>query len=605
MTIYQSTAYRVRLLFSTLASITASNPVLLQGEVWREKDATTGRATGRSKTGDGAVASNGTTITGTAFNDLPFDPQGAALSDDAPQALGTAAAGTSTAGSRSDHRHALPTAFQVGADATGTAAAAVAAHVAAADPHPVYTTAAEAAAAAPVQSVSLSAPSGWSASSTNVGGSVTLTLALPTGYSLPSNASQADWDTAYSERAWWDGGSSGLNAATGRASLGLGSAAQAAAADFATAAQGALAATAVQPATLSGYQPLDSDLSAIAALSTTSYGRAFLALADAAAGRTALGLGSLATQSGTFSGTSSGTNTGDQSPGGSSGQIQYNNAGAFGGLSTLTADGSGNITLSARFINSYTSLASASAQLFSGTWFTGGTSTTTKPHFLIEPAGTTSTSWSTAGTGLGVNAASGFTGNLLDLQISGTRALAVSWASFGGATQLTYPAGSGLILNPGGTYACKISYESSVPRVSLSSSCIFGWQDGAGYANSIDLALVRDSANTLAQRNGTSGQVSRAYRTYTNASNYERVALDLSSDTFTYGPQAAGTGTLRPLYLSTGSTTVANLASAATVGAGSRAFVTDATATTFLSTVAGGGSNKVPVVSDGTNWLIG
>lgn len=63
---------------------------------------------------------------------------------------------------------------------------------------------------------------------------------------------------------------------------------------------------------LSGLQPLDSDLTAIAALSTTSYGRAFLALADAAAGRTALGLGTLATQSGTFSGTSSGTNTGDQ-----------------------------------------------------------------------------------------------------------------------------------------------------------------------------------------------------------------------------------------------------------------------------------------------------
>ncbi len=43
------------------------------------------------------------------------------------------------------------------------------------------------------------------------------------------------------------------------------------------------------------YQPLDSDLTAIGALTTTSYGRAFLALADAAAGRTALGLGNLAT----------------------------------------------------------------------------------------------------------------------------------------------------------------------------------------------------------------------------------------------------------------------------------------------------------------------
>lgn len=41
--------------------------------------------------------------------------------------------------------------------------------------------------------------------------------------------------------------------------------------------------------TLSGaaFQPLDADLTAIAALTTTSYGRAFLALADTAAARTA------------------------------------------------------------------------------------------------------------------------------------------------------------------------------------------------------------------------------------------------------------------------------------------------------------------------------
>lgn len=55
----------------------------------------------------------------------------------------------------------------------------------------------------------------------------------------------------------------------------------------------------------------------------------------------------------------------------------------------------------------------------------------------------------------------------------------------------------------------------------------------------------------------------------------------------------------------TGSTVVASLPPAADAGANARAFVTDATATTFHSTVVGGGSNKVPVVSDGTNWLIG
>lgn len=49
--------------------------------------------------------------------------------------------------------------------------------------------------------------------------------------------------------------------------------------------------------------------------------------------------------------------------------------------------------------------------------------------------------------------------------------------------------------------------------------------------------------------------------------------------------------------------TVASLPSAATVGL--RAVVTDATATTFMSIVAGGGANKVPVFSDGTDWRIG
>lgn len=111
-------------------------------------------------------------------------------------------------------------------------------------------------------------------------------------------------------------------------------------------------------------------------------------------------------------------------PGGSSGQFQYNNGGVLAGVSTMTFDGT-SVTLAGRLINSYNSAASAPAKLFSGTWFTGGTATTTKPHFLIEPAGATSTAWSTSGTGLGVNAASGFTGNIIDLQLNGSRVFSV------------------------------------------------------------------------------------------------------------------------------------------------------------------------------------
>lgn len=62
---------------------------------------------------------------------------------------------------------------------------------------------------------------------------------------------------------------------------------------------------------------------------------------------------------------------------------------------------------------------------------------------------------------------------------------------------------------------------------------------------------------------------------------------------------------LTTLTVKTKALTVATLPAAVTAGAGARAFVTDANATTFLSTVAGGGANAVPVVSDGTNWLIG
>lgn len=65
------------------------------------------------------------------------------------------------------------------------------------------------------------------------------------------------------------------------------------------------------------------------------------------------------------------------------------------------------------------------------------------------------------------------------------------------------------------------------------------------------------------------------------------------------------TNTVITSVVKTKPTTVANLPSASTVGAGARAFVTNANSTTFLAIVGAGGSNSVPVVSNGTNWLVG
>lgn len=71
---------------------------------------------------------------------------------------------------------------------------------------------------------------------------------------------------------------------------------------------------------------------------------------------------------------------------------------------------------------------------------------------------------------------------------------------------------------------------------------------------------------------------------------------------------ALGTSFTASSYLKVTAVTVSNLPAAATVGAGARATVTDATQALTAgigAVVAGTGANTVPVFSDGTNWRIG
>jgi len=58
-------------------------------------------------------------------------------------------------------------------------------------------------------------------------------------------------------------------------------------------------------------------------------------------------------------------------------------------------------------------------------------------------------------------------------------------------------------------------------------------------------------------------------------------------------------------YIKTTPVTFSNLPSAATAGAGARAYVTDSSTVTFNATIAGGGANRVGAISDGTNWKVG
>lgn len=96
-----------------------------------------------------------------------------------------------------------------------------------------------------------------------------------------------------------------------------------------------------------------------------------------------------------------------------------------------------------------------------------------------------------------------------------------------------------------------------------------GWNNGVA-GNGADVAMTRNAAGVAEINNGT----------------------------------AATFRDLRVRHVRPEPTVVASLISAATAGKGALAYVTDATATTPRSTVAGGGANEVLVMSNGANWII-
>jgi hypothetical protein len=193
--------------------------------------------------------------------------------------------------------------------------------------------------------------------------------------------------------------------------------------------------------------------------------------------------------------------------GGSSGNLVVNQSGAYAGVANSSVDNAtGDITLGSRFISSLNGAASAPPGTFTGTWFTGGTATTTKPQVLIEPTGTTSTAWSTSGTGIGVNAASGFAGNLLDLQVNGTSQFRVT---SGGGFHLNGQVTGISYYNSGFITACNSTYTTffNSSELRLLSTLQLGWSTSGGTAYGVeaDIGLTRSGANTLKVTDGSTG----------------------------------------------------------------------------------------------------
>ena len=214
MTVQVVTA-RVKQLFATLAVVAAANPVLLEGESWIEKDGSTGRSTGRRKVGDGVLV--GEVITGTAFNDLPFEPSAGGGGAPAAHALTHALGGTDVI-------------------SPGSIGAATAAQGALAD------SALQAAALVPYRTSSaqdtIDAGKATAAQGALADSALQPAALAPYRTSSAQDTIDAGKEPVIITLPISKGGTGGSTASTARAALGLGSAATAATGDFATAAQG-------------------------------------------------------------------------------------------------------------------------------------------------------------------------------------------------------------------------------------------------------------------------------------------------------------------------------------------------------------------------------
>jgi hypothetical protein len=225
---------------------------------------------------------------------------------------------------------------------------------------------------------------------------------------------------------------------------------------------------------------------------------------------------------------------------GSNQAVQYNSAGTNAGDSGLLYDAT------------------------SGSLTVGGKTVTTD-----APVINLSQTWNSAGTtftGLKLNVtntASASGSNLLDLQVGGTSVSSVlsdgkviagdgDGSTVGGFRFASQP-NVGMFLQTtnigGGSYILSfrdisnnVTFSLSGGFARLSHNYALGWATGASNASNVDLALARDAANTLAQRNGTNAQTYRLYNTYTDASNYERTSITRDSSGLVIDAQKGGTG---------------------------------------------------------------
>jgi hypothetical protein len=356
--------------------------------------------------------------------------------------------------------------------------------------------------------------------------------------------------------------------------------------------------------------------------------------------------------------------------GGTSGYVMYDNAGVVGELNTT---GSGNVVLA------------TSPTLVTPNLGTPTTLTLTSATGLPLTTGVTGTLPVTnGGTGVTTSTGSGSTvlstGPTLTGPVTVTEAVGSTALTLTGATQTTAvpvlnatqtwnnvsTTFTGIKLNVTDTTSAAASL---LMDLQVGGASKFNINKDGSFTLLTDTILTRDAADTLAQRRTTNAQAFRVYNTYTDASNYERVALKWVSNIAILAIENAGTGSNRAItiqaksevtletltagltfktssinrwYITASGPFLAALDNTYDIGnsgalrprigyfgtrvdaptlrtdtaytvatlpaagtAGRRAYVTDALAPTFLGAMTGGGAVICPVFDNGTAWVAG
>jgi hypothetical protein len=274
--------------------------------------------------------------------------------------------------------------------------------------------------------------------------------------------------------------------------------------------------------------------------------------------------------------------------------------------------------------------AATPAERIEGAWYTSGTATTNKPQLLIEPSGTTSNAWSTSGTGLGINSASSFNGNLVDAQNSGLSLFHVSaTGDVGGITGEFYRSNVNtgqlnIVLRPDLNYIGMMSDQSLVWKSVDHTNSFFS-------GGSTDTGISRLGAAKIAVGNSTQGDYSGTLiasnvgigSTSPNSSfdiSQKTDAVSLPSGTTAQRPspvngmvrysqslsalEAYVNGAWETLITGTGSTSTINLGTAATATNPARSSEVGTglfSATTGTVSIAGLGTDNADFAAAGLN----